>query len=66
MKKTVYIWCINETINAIHAIDICGLVRKADYGTKIKNIEERNLLIMINILLILNLISFLSQYLMTD
>ena len=65
MKKTVYIWYINETINAIHAIDICRLVRKADYGTKIKNIEERNL-IMINMLLILNLINFLPQYLMTD
>ena len=54
-----------KKVDAIQAIDASKLVTKINYDTKIKNIEEK-ILIKIIILLLLNLISFLAQYLVIN
>ena len=54
-----------KKVDAIQAIDASKLVTKINYDTKIKNIEEK-ILIKIIIILLLNLISFLAQYLVIN
>ena len=50
---------------SIHAINTSKLVTEIDYGTILK-ISKKKFLIMINILLVLNLISFPEQYMVMD
>ena len=56
-----------KKVNAIHAIDTIKLVIKIGYIINVKDIDEKKkILIKINILLLLSLINFLKQYLITD
>ena len=56
-----------KKVNAIHAYDTIKLVIKIGYIINVKDIDEKKkILIKINILLLLSLINFLKQYLITD
>ena len=57
IKKTEYDELVEE-VNAVDAIDVNKLVEKADYDTQNKEIEKKNDLTMINILLLIILINF--------
>ena len=57
IKKTEYDELVEE-VNAVDAIDVNKLVEKADYDTQHKEIEKKNDLTMINILLLIILINF--------
>lgn len=63
VKKAGYDESIKKV--SIHAINTSKLVTEIDYGTILK-ISKKKFLIMINILLVLNLISFPEQYMVMD
>ena len=55
-----------KKVNAIHAIDTIKLVIKIGYIINIKDIDKKKIVIKINMLLLLSLLNFLEQYLITD